>query len=140
MPPSPGEPCLWLARLRPKEVSSLPPRPRSHLGVGSSGRSSAHSASVMSVGLPALVCGPVSRVALRVREAITRWGSRVGLAGHRHGRLRHWSLLPLYGFDTHELCSRPCLHALAAAWPRQIIQPGTRVRPPLLKIEKTTAS
>ncbi|WP_078504064.1 glycosyltransferase [Streptomyces viridochromogenes] len=50
-----------------------------------------------------------------MREAITRWGGRVGLPGHWHGRLRHRGLLLLYGFDTHELFRRSLPHALARA-------------------------
>ncbi|RPE27102.1 hypothetical protein EDD90_10783 [Streptomyces sp. Ag109_O5-1] len=65
--------------------------------------------------VPALPFRPVSRVAVHVREAITRWSGRVGLPGHRHGRLRHRGLLLLYGFDTHELFRRPLPHALARA-------------------------
>ncbi len=65
--------------------------------------------------VPALPLGPVSRVAVHVREAITRWSGRVGLPTHRHGRLQHRGLLLLYGFDTHELFRRPRLHAPATA-------------------------
>lgn len=59
--------------------------------------------------------GRAGRVAVHVREAITRQSSRVGLPGHRHGRLRHRDLLLLHGFDTPELFRRSLPHALATA-------------------------
>ncbi|WP_319020195.1 hypothetical protein [Streptomyces peucetius] len=59
--------------------------------------------------------GTVGRVAVHVREAITRPGGRVGRSKQRHGRLLHQGLLLLMDFDTHELCRRPCLHARQAS-------------------------
>ncbi len=79
----------------------------------------------------------ITRVPQPVSEAITRWGSPVGLHPHESVRLQQQGILVRSGFDDHELNRRPCLHARTS---ERSPDRGATLEPMSTMIGTTTAS